>query len=339
MKFYIFSSTGLGNIILFIPAFTALKLKYRTATFEIGLDQRWFHEKSVRSWFGENLEFSFVPEYKTSIISFLQYLRILRKKKFDYVLTPFSGNSYKIGLFLLLINADRTLFFKTQYSLLNRQFYSSPIIREGVHYIKRNFIQLEVLGVDYTTPEKWIPVDLTLKDKQIKHIKNEIWIGIHAGGNLKFNSSRQWSKEKFKHLCNSLITKYSCKIILFGYGSTEREINHYISNDMNSSFLFIENQSLQIASNYLHSCDLFIGNDSGLSNLSYAIGTRTLYIMGPTNPNHTGPLSSKYFVSNNLSCMPCFDRGYSLKCSHRNCLEMLDSGIVLRKVDNILTEI
>lgn len=45
MKIFINAASGLGNIILFLPAYRILKEKYPTAKFTIGLDERWINEQ------------------------------------------------------------------------------------------------------------------------------------------------------------------------------------------------------------------------------------------------------------------------------------------------------
>ena len=46
----------------------------------------------------------------------------------------------------------------------------------------------------------------------------------------------------------------------------------------------------------LRKADLFVGNDSGPGHLAAAVGTTTLSLFGPTNPNIWGPIGSKAHI-------------------------------------------
>ena len=64
---------------------------------------------------------------------------------------------------------------------------------------------------------------------------------------------------------------------------------------------------------------LFIGQDSGPTHLSAALGCPTVAIFGPTDPRLTGPLGeSSAVVYKNLPCSPCHNRAAG--CPDRECL-------------------
>ncbi len=64
---------------------------------------------------------------------------------------------------------------------------------------------------------------------------------------------------------------------------------------------------------------LFIGQDSGPTHLSAALGRPTLAIFGPTDPQLTAPLGeSSAVVYKNLPCSPCHEQ--AAECPNRKCL-------------------
>lgn len=64
---------------------------------------------------------------------------------------------------------------------------------------------------------------------------------------------------------------------------------------------------------------LFIGQDSGPTHLSAALGRPTLAIFGPTDPQVTGPLGdNSQIVYKNLPCSPCHEQ--AAECPDRQCL-------------------
>ncbi len=78
--------------------------------------------------------------------------------------------------------------------------------------------------------------------------------------------------------------------------------------------------------------------DSGPAHLSAAVGTPTLAVFGPTDPNRWrpfGPAHSAIFDSE-LSCRPCH---YKKTCDDkRPCLTELDPGIVMQAALNLFTQ-
>ena len=119
-------------------------------------------------------------------------------------------------------------------------------------------------------------------------------------------------------------------VFVFGDKEDEKDIQWLIKG-----LMFCEpvvNWPLQEVANYLASMDLFVGNDSGIMNLSVGVGTPTVGIMGPTSPFETGPYGNKHCkLRLYLECSPCW--GKIRKCSHDHiCLYNLTPDMVLDKI-------
>lgn len=340
MNLFINCATGLGNIILFMPAFFAFRNKYPDWRYTIVFDNRWYNDPFFRDQFGDKCEFVLVDNSKRSLLKFLFTILKLRMKKFDVAVGPFCGNSWKVGSLLLLIGAKKTIYFKSTSSLLNRQFDTVCSVKNNTHYIYRNYDQLKEYDIQNDIPEKWIFVN----DEIIKNIKEKkkphLWIGIHAGGNIEFNSARLWPREKYKVLISMLQENERIRFVLFGYGKAEQEINQFISSSVQiNRCILIRDQSLTEIAAYISCCDVFLGNDSGLMHLSVALNVPTIGILGPTNPRNTGPFGKNgHLVSMNLECMPCYNSGYSMKCPDKKCLTQLEAGVVYNKVRQVLND-
>jgi ADP-heptose:LPS heptosyltransferase len=80
----------------------------------------------------------------------------------------------------------------------------------------------------------------------------------------------------------------------------------------------------------LSRCLLYIGNDSGPTHLAAALGVRTVALFGPSDPLRWAPRGAKVaIVRNDVACSPCAVE--TMKgCAHRQCLEMLEPGAVIR---------
>lgn len=328
-KIFIFCVTGIGNIILFLPAYKALKSKYPGASITLALDLQLYDDAFIKDQFGSDIQVVKFPHRFKNFLNLLKIIKRLRKEKFDLAMMPHCGPSWKLNLFLLLVGADRTVYFRSGIDLIDRKIDVCLPVIEGEHYLNRNLDLVKSLGASAGFHDgAWIA--LQDKEEQHNHIKRNdtIIIGLHPGVNEEFNNSRRWPAEYFRELIG-LSTELDKKvdIIIFGT-SREKNLIDEICNEKKNCIKIID-KSLVDVSRYILQCNLFIGNDSGIMNLSVSLGIPTLGILGPTNPKHTGPYGNKHRIARlNLPCSPCFDKGYSLKCKHRRCLIDLTPNIV-----------
>jgi len=80
---------------------------------------------------------------------------------------------------------------------------------------------------------------------------------------------------------------------------------------------------------------LFVGQDSGPTHLSAALGRPTVAIFGPTDPQLTGPLGeSSAVVYKNLPCSPCHEQ--AAECLDRKCLLAIASDEVADKALSLM---
>jgi ADP-heptose:LPS heptosyltransferase len=81
----------------------------------------------------------------------------------------------------------------------------------------------------------------------------------------------------------------------------------------------IGNDSLSVVAAALKSSSLYVGNDSGITHLSSALGTPTIAVFGPTDHRTWGPGGNVRIVRPNLECSPCREDDYR-KCDAVRCL-------------------
>jgi len=332
MKIFINCATGLGNITMFLPAYRALRKKYPAANYTIALDSRFYNDPFFKQQFGKDCNIIKIYSKEEGYLKFLfSFIKLIRFR-FDISIAAYNGNSIFNGICLLLVGAKKTIYIQTTNKLLNRLFSSSlQIPATTKHYIEINFLVTRELGVEIDVPEKWLLLE---NNRIIKGINDDtILIGVHPGGNINFNSARQWPKEYYKKLIEDLLSVYEAKIVIFGKGDLEDNMIDYIIGFNIDKCIKVIGCFLTEVSNLLSKCDIFIGNDSSLMNMAVALNVPTLCIIGPTDPQKTGPYGNKHsYISLNLDCMPCFNEGYSKKCNHYNCLKRLYPEIVINKM-------
>lgn len=91
-------------------------------------------------------------------------------------------------------------------------------------------------------------------------------------------------------------------------------------NRLLSRCVVASNLRLSRAAALLHRCDLYLGNDSGISHLAAALGKRTVVLFGPSDAEQWAPRGERVTVIRRaIGCSPC--QVASMKgCLHRSCL-------------------
>lgn len=98
----------------------------------------------------------------------------------------------------------------------------------------------------------------------------------------------------------------------------------------------VQNEGLGRVAALLSRCDLYLGNDSGMTHLAAALGVNTVALFGPTDPAQWAPRGRRVTViSQNVDCSPCTDR-IMKSCWHRRCLSGLSPERVVAKLDALL---
>jgi heptosyltransferase-2 len=84
----------------------------------------------------------------------------------------------------------------------------------------------------------------------------------------------------------------------------------------------------------LAEADVMISNDMGLAHVSAAVGTPTVVIFGPTNPETTSPFSKNaHIVREQVDCSPCMLRDCPI--DHR-CMTRISVDRVFETVAHCL---
>jgi ADP-heptose:LPS heptosyltransferase len=80
----------------------------------------------------------------------------------------------------------------------------------------------------------------------------------------------------------------------------------------------VENPPLPLMGALLGNCDLYLGNDSGVTHLAAAMASRTIALFGPSDPDTWRPRGNTILIKPSLNCAPCVD---DFSCPHFRCLK------------------
>jgi ADP-heptose:LPS heptosyltransferase len=156
-------------------------------------------------------------------------------------------------------------------------------------------------------------------------------VAVHPG-----SGSRQkcWPVERFAGLLNRL-RRMEAQIIIVS-GPADKEIVERLKAKVNDDFPLVDHLSLPKLAAVLKQCNLFIGNDSGITHLAAAVGVRTLAIFGPTDPKIWGPRGELVkILYKKAHCSPC-PADFRRNCSTQICLEDIQIEDVMHEVKSKL---
>ncbi|HSE84992.1 MAG TPA: glycosyltransferase family 9 protein [Candidatus Binatia bacterium] len=86
-------------------------------------------------------------------------------------------------------------------------------------------------------------------------------------------------------------------------------------------------------------CDLYLGNDSGVSHLAGALGVVTAVLFGPSNVARWAPRGRHVtVVTQNVECAPCAISTMK-SCPHRKCLTTLEPKYVIKELAGLVEKL
>ena len=88
----------------------------------------------------------------------------------------------------------------------------------------------------------------------------------------------------------------------------------------------------------LAQCNIYLGNDSGITHLAAGVGVSTVALFGPTDSDQWRPRGKRVTViSRGVECSPCNPSAMK-SCDHRKCLSRLVPDTVIRILDTMLAQ-
>jgi ADP-heptose:LPS heptosyltransferase len=116
-------------------------------------------------------------------------------------------------------------------------------------------------------------------------------------------------------------------------GPVERERGGF--EEIPADFVLARDLSLAQAAALLAHCDLYVGNDSGVTHLAGALGAPTAAIFGPSDPRQWAPRGAKVsLLSLAVACAPC-KTAVMKNCPHRRCLVDFSPEKIVAELEKI----
>jgi len=159
------------------------------------------------------------------------------------------------------------------------------------------------------------------------------------------SSLKQWPLERFVEIANWLKERYRAWIVVIG-AADERCLGESIQQEAGATVINAAGQtSLRQAAALIKKCNLYIGNDTGLTHIAAAMKIPVVVIFGPTCPHRFSPLgASSVVLRKDLECSPCKRLRHKDRCSHcilpmQRCMAEVSVQEVQESVAHRLQEI
>lgn len=154
-------------------------------------------------------------------------------------------------------------------------------------------------------------------------------IAVHPGSGCP---AKNWSLANFLDLAKRLFAACQAQV-LFLVGPGEVEIEKDLRRPLGSRLpVIFDGFPLPQVAAILERCQVFVGNDSGMTHLAAAVGAPVVAIFGPSDPIRWAPKGSEVrIIQNAVSCSPCEREAMSC-CNSRHCLSGVSSYDVFRVV-------
>jgi len=324
----IIRSGALGDTVYATSILDALKAQYGETT---KID--WIGAPSASSLFKHDPRVNqvfIIKHRKFPIYLSLEKRRIISyTKKHPYdLLINLESNGPKFNPLAKAIQATHKIGYPFTEPVLNTNS------RHMVEYIKDYFahvIEEEVLknsypklfGSDYSSSEK----KFSLPNKYIVINPSN----SHTNRN-KINY-RAWPAEKWKALIHRLSQEKN--LVLIGDKGEESYFDSLKPFNKNVIDLSGKTNLPELISVISHASSI-ITTDTGPAHIASAVNTLVHCLIGPTNPNSTGPYKTPHnqvdIISKNLDCSPCYYLPHIKTCTDNICMKDISVEDVLQNI-------
>ncbi|MFH1258634.1 MAG: lipopolysaccharide heptosyltransferase II [Elusimicrobiota bacterium] len=258
---------------------------------------------------------------------FWRFAKELRQKKFD--LAVITNADWRKALLIRLAGISHRLGHQRKMSrfLLTAAISSSEKNKHIVQYHWELSPKFELTVSE--DPEIFVPKELDRWVENFWRMKKTLTgtpvLGLHPfAGNI----SRCWPEENLIELINQLVAQ-GWEVLIFSH-EKESLLAKGIKVNLLASVNWIRNIPFPKILALMRSCDVFLGNDSGLLHCAAALSMPVVGIYGPSDWQRSAPWGDKAkTLRANLECAPC---GSDPKCKDLKCLKLISPEEVKQAV-------
>lgn len=170
---------------------------------------------------------------------------------------------------------------------------ASPQINDEEHAARQLARPLEQLGLFLEDPAAVLypnNEDRTFANKFLERSARPL-LALHPGSG---GERKNWALENWRELGDWLIESMQPSTLLVITGEADESRTQQLKESWaKRSVCFAQNLPLPQVAALLEQCTVFIGHDSGISHLAAAVGTPSLLLFGPTDPEIWAPANER----------------------------------------------
>ncbi len=318
MKFLIWQTAYLGDVVLATPLIETLKLNFPDS--EIAFVGRPFIREMLR---GSPAEL--IP-YDRTLKSSLEIIRYIRS--YDVALSPHISMRSALLLALSRIRV-RIGFDRSELPFL----YTHRVKhRWELHEVDRNLQLLGPLGVKKTTRTPKLYISEQEKESYLRkfHLRESEYVVFSPSSNFPL---KMWSKENWKKLATLL--SEDIKVVITGT-QRDRDTAEFISSASSNVLSLAGMTSLRELMGVIAGAKLVVSNDSSPVHIANALGVPAITVYTSTSPDYGFyPLTGGY-LKNPLECSPCSPNPKRCIRGSPECLHSISADEVLSLVHKLL---
>lgn len=320
-KILIIKWSALGDIILSLPAFKAVKEKFPSADIAL-FTSRQGVEVSGRFPYIKDF---FVYDNLKGINGFAKLLGIsseLRKYQPDIVL-DLQNNRKSHMLAFLSLSRTRIGYKSGKLDFLMNNAVSGP--KEPLSPLEHQFRLLKHLGIDSIPGPDFFNINCKEEDYARSLIK-ESWIGENqkiVGFNIASSSkwsSKNWPLEHIAKLAD-LLARDNIRLFMTGAKHDQASAKNIISLSKSKPFDITGRTSIMQLAAFIKRCDVFVSPDSAPMHIAGLMKVPLVALFGPTDPaRHLQRFYEQdktCLLYKKIKCSPC----YRARCRHAKCME------------------
>lgn len=292
----------MGDVILALPAFDALRRKFPNARITALLGKSSAAIAQIADIFDEEIVVDRVElrdgNKLRSINKIRRLVKEIRRRKFDFIVDLHSLS--ETNLLGFLSGARARLYANRENRSLDflAKFAAKPPLEDKSKHITDRYLEvLQPLEIENAARF----VEIKSKTADIEFVKNllsdqnaenENLVGIFPGAG---HPSRRWSLEKFAELSKLLIEKYAPQIVVF-LGPEEADLPETVENIFPARTLIFDKLTIPQLLAAASLLKVLVSNDTGVVHIGAIAGANLVLVMDERAPTTYLPLTEKIRV-------------------------------------------
>lgn len=329
-KILTIKTVAIGDLVVALPTFKALREAYPQAKIVLLTTPRVREVVDGCPFLDEIIYFDITGRDR-GLGGWLRLLRKLRAANFDLVidmehyyrfttlLAYLSRAPVRVGFDLPRQGRQRLFTVRVPYPIDKHEVEAFLELAGAVggRVEKPRLVEVAVSSDDRRIVDDW----LTEHDIKAK----DLTVGIHAGTS-PVALARRWPPERFAALADTLVERWSARIIFTG-APEDRDLIDVIRGQMRQRALstagdFTLKQFAELSRRF----DLFISLDTGPMHIAAAMGAKVIGLFGPNTPVKWGPYGDgNSVIYKGFECSPCTKQylGQVSDCAKGDCMSAI----------------